>query len=192
MKKEKLVETETVKRNIQTYLTFRLGEEVFAVNVQKVINILELKPITRIPQAPRYMRGVINLRGNVLPVIDMRVQFGMDETEATIDTCIIVLNIDINDETVMLGILVDSVNEVVEIDEEQVEPSPSIGTRYRAEFIKGMWRNGDNSFIMLLNIDLVFSSDELMLLQENAEGEPAEEAAPAAEAAEAPAPAPEA
>ncbi len=167
--KEKRIETETVSKDIQTYLSFRLGNETFATNVQKVLNILELKPITKVPHSPDYMCGVINLRGNVLPVVDMRIKFGMDKVQATIDTCIIVLNVDISGEEVMLGIMVDAVSEVLEIDENLIEPSPSIGTRYKADFIKGMWRHGDDDFIMLLNIDLIFSTNEVVLLQTKTE-----------------------
>ena len=165
MKVKNSKEADGLIKDIQTYLSFRLGNETFATNVQKVLNILELKPITKVPHAPEFMRGVINLRGNVLPVIDMRVKFGMEKIEATVDTCIIVLNVEINGDEVMLGILVDAVSEVLEIDENLIEPSPSIGTRYKAEFLKGMWRNGEDSFIMLLNIDLIFSTDEVIMLQ---------------------------
>lgn len=167
--KENKKEVESASKDIQTYLSFCLGNETFATNVQKVLNILELKPITKVPHAPEFMRGVINLRGNVLPVIDMRVKFGMERVEATVDTCIIVLNVEISGEEVMLGILVDAVSEVLEIDENKIEPSPSIGTRYKAEFIKGMWRNGEDAFIMLLNIDLIFSTDEVVVLQTKTE-----------------------
>jgi len=99
---------------IQTYLSFRLGEEVFAINVSKVLNILEMKPITRVPKSPEYMKGVINLRGTVLPVVDLRLKFSLPENEITVDTNIIVLNIDKEGEPVTLGILVDSVKEVLE------------------------------------------------------------------------------
>ncbi len=167
--KKTQAEEQSFSKNIQTYLSFRLDKETFAVNVHKVLNILELKPITKVPQSPPYMRGVINLRGNVLPVIDMRVKFGMEQIQATPDTCIIVLNVDINGEEVMLGILVDAVSEVLQIDEEKIEPSPSIGTRYKAEFIKGMWRDTEETFIMLLNIDLIFSTDEIITLQNKTE-----------------------
>ncbi|MDD2563561.1 MAG: chemotaxis protein CheW [Salinivirgaceae bacterium] len=169
MKAKDQKEAENLVKDIQTYLSFRLGEETFATDVQKVLNILELKPITKVPHAPEFMRGVINLRGNVLPVIDMRVKFGMGKIETSVDTCIIVLNVAINGEEVMLGILVDAVSEVLEIDENLIEPSPSIGTRYKAEFLKGMWRNGEDSFIMLLNIDLIFSTDEVIMLQTKTE-----------------------
>ena len=109
---------EEVKHNaveVYTYLTFKLGKEYFAVNVAKVLTILELKPITKVPNSPNYMRGVINLRGNVLPVIDMRIKFGMPTAEFTQNTCIIVLNVGIDGETVQLGILVDAVDQVLEI-----------------------------------------------------------------------------
>ena len=150
---------------IETYLSFRLGEEEFAANVHKVLNILEMTPITKIPRSPEYMRGVINLRGSVLPVIDLRIKFGMEPTQTTIDTCIVVLNIEMNEDNITLGVLVDAVKEVLEIEEDKIEPAPNIGTKYRAEFIKGMWKK-EESFIMLLNIDTVFSSDELVMVQE--------------------------
>ncbi|MDA3868284.1 MAG: chemotaxis protein CheW [Salinivirgaceae bacterium] len=156
---------ENISNTMETYLSFRLGREVFAASVHHVVNILELKPITKVPHAPEYMSGVINLRGQVLPVIDMRVKFGMTPTEPTVDTCIIVLNLEIEEEEVILGILVDAVSEVLELEGEQIEPSPSIGTKYKAEFIKGMWKK-DETFIMLLNINLVFTRNELVVVEE--------------------------
>lgn len=153
-------------KDIQTYLSFRLGEEAFAVSVLKVLSILELKPITKVPHAPEYMRGVINLRGNVLPIIDMRVKLGMEKVEATTNTCIIVLNVEINNEEVMLGILVDSVKDILEIDENSIEPSPTIGTYYKVEFLKGLWRDSSDSFIMILNVDMIFSTEEVVVLQD--------------------------
>ena len=149
----------------QTYLSFMLGNEVFAANVKNVINILEMKPITEVPHSPDYIKGVINLRGTVLPVADMRVKFGLPEIKITKDTCILVLQINIDDENILLGALVDNVKEVLEIEESQIEPAPSIGTKYKAEFLKGMLTVEDN-FIMLLNMDLIFSSEELFVLDE--------------------------
>ncbi len=150
---------------IRSYLTFKLGEELFAVHVGKVLNILELVKITEIPRSPDYMKGVINLRGSVLPVIDTRIKFGMSPTVYTQNTCIIVLNVDIEDEIVDVGALVDSVQEVLEVDDEQIQPPPSIGAKYKSEFINGMIKN-DDIFIMLLNMDKVFSTDEVIELQE--------------------------
>lgn len=161
----KMKNIENVSNTMDTYLSFRLGREVFAASVHHVVNILEMKPITKVPHAPAYMSGVINLRGQVLPVIDMRVRFGMEPTETTVDTCIIVLNLSIDSDDVMLGILVDAVSEVLELENEKIEPSPSIGTKYKADFIKGMWKK-DESFIMLLNINLIFTSDEIMVVEE--------------------------
>jgi purine-binding chemotaxis protein CheW len=150
---------------METFLSFKLGKEVFAASANNVVNILELKPITKVPHAPEYMSGVINLRGQVLPVIDMRIKFGMTPIEPTVDTCIIVLNINIEKEEVKLGILVDAVSEVLELEDNQIEPSPTIGTKYKAEFIHGMFKK-DESFIMLLNLDLIFTKDELVLVEE--------------------------
>jgi purine-binding chemotaxis protein CheW len=150
---------------METFLSFKLGKEVFAASANNVVNILELKPITKVPHAPEYMSGVINLRGQVLPVIDMRIKFGMTPIEPTVDTCIIVLNITLENEEVKLGILVDAVSEVLELEDNQIEPSPTIGTKYKAEFIRGMYKK-DESFIMLLNLDLIFTKDEIVLVEE--------------------------
>ncbi len=150
---------------IDSFLSFRLGEELFAANVGKVLEILELSRITKVPKSPSYMRGVINLRGNVLPVIDARVKFGIPTTEDTIDTCIIVLDIDMEGDSVKVGILVDAVQEVLQLDERSIQPPPNIGSRYRSEFIQGMGKV-DNDFVMILNIDKVFSSEEITIIQE--------------------------
>jgi purine-binding chemotaxis protein CheW len=110
-----------------------------------------MKPITMVPNSAAHMRGVINLRGNVLPVIDLRIKFGMPATEFTDETCIIVLSVLIDDENVQLGILVDAVDEVLEIKNSEIEDSPAIGTKYKVEFIQGMYRL-QQGFIMLLNM----------------------------------------
>lgn len=142
------------------YLTFTLGEEVFAVDVARVREILELTTITQVPQVPPYMRGVINLRGSVVPVIDMRLKFGMSATEKTVNTCIIVVEVQMEGETIVLGALADSVQEVIEMEGGQIEPAPHIGTHLNTEFIRGMGKH-DERFVMILDIDRVFSSDEL-------------------------------
>jgi purine-binding chemotaxis protein CheW len=143
----------------QTYLSFELNEEVFAINVSMVINILEMSHITRVPKAPEYMKGVINLRGTVLPVVDMRIRFGLPEKVNTVDTSIIVLSLDINSEPLRIGILVDAVKEVLVLKTSEITPSPAIGSKYDANFIEGMWRLNEN-FIMILDIAKVFSTDE--------------------------------
>jgi purine-binding chemotaxis protein CheW len=142
------------------YLTFKLSDEVFALDVAKVREILEITNITKVPQTPDFMRGVINLRGSVVPVIDMRLKFGMSATEQTVNTCIIVVEINMDGDTTVLGALADSVQEVVEMEPENIEAAPHIGTKLNADFIKGMGKV-DSRFVMILDIDKVFSSDEL-------------------------------
>ena len=159
-------ENQKENQKLISYLTFKLGEETFAANVSKVLNILEMTKITEVPQAPPYMKGVINLRGSVLPVIDTKVKFSMGKTEFSTNTCILVLEIDIDQETIHVGAIVDSVQEVLEIEDEQIQPPPSIGTKYRSEFIEGMVKT-DDEFIMVLDMDKVFSADELSLLKES-------------------------
>jgi purine-binding chemotaxis protein CheW len=150
---------------VKTCLSFKLSEEVFAINVSKVINILEMSHITRIPKSPEYMKGVINLRGTVLPVIDLRIKFGLPEKENTVDTSIIVISIDLNGEQVLIGTLVDAVREVLELKNEEISPAPTIGTKYNSGIIEGMWRVGEK-FIMILDIDKVFSTDEIIDFKE--------------------------
>jgi purine-binding chemotaxis protein CheW len=145
------------------YLTLKLGEEVFALDVAKVREILELTTITKVPQTPEFMRGVINLRGSVVPVIDMRLMFGMSRTEQTVNTCIIVAEVALNGETIVLGVLADSVQEVVELDPDKIEPAPNIGTKLNSDFIKGMCEV-DGHFVMILDIDTVFSADDIIAL----------------------------
>jgi len=148
----------------QQFLTFKLAEEVFAVEVAKVREILDVTTITKVPQTPEFMRGVINLRGGVVPVIDLRLKLGMSGTERTVNTCIIVQEIVLEDETVILGTLADSVQEVIDVEAVQIEPAPRIGTRLNTDFLKGMVKHNDG-FIMILDIDRVFSAEELAAVQ---------------------------
>ena len=142
------------------YLTFKLSDEVFALDVAKVREILELTTITKVPQTPDFMCGVINLRGSVVPVIDMRLKFGISKTEQTVNTCIIVVEVDLDGDVIVVGALADSVQEVIEMEPENIEPAPQIGTRLNTEFIKGMGKI-DNRFVMILDIDRIFSPQEL-------------------------------
>lgn len=150
------------------YLTFKLSEEIFGVDVLQIREILEYIKITKIPQTPDFMCGVINLRGSVVPVIDMRQKFNMGKIERTVNTCIVVLEIEISDEKLLIGALVDSVQEVFELEQHDIESAPKIGTKLNTEFIKGMGKRGDK-FIILLNINNVFSMDELEMVQKSAE-----------------------
>ncbi|HMK48818.1 MAG TPA: chemotaxis protein CheW [Thermodesulfovibrionales bacterium] len=146
------------------YLTFKLDEEVFALDISKVREVLDFTTITKVPRTPDFMRGVINLRGSVVPVVDMRLKFGMPATEKTVNTCIIIAEIALDGESTILGALADSVQEVMDLEPDQIEPAPRIGTRLRTEFIKGMGKR-ENNFIMILDIDKVFSTDELAIVE---------------------------
>jgi purine-binding chemotaxis protein CheW len=146
------------------YLTFKLDDEVFALDISKVREVLDFTTVTKVPRTPDFMRGVINLRGSVVPVVDMRLKFGMTVTEKTVNTCIIIVEIALDGDTTVLGALADSVQEVIDLEPEQIEPAPRIGTRLKTDFIKGMGKRDDH-FLMILDIDKVFSSDELALVQ---------------------------
>ncbi|MBN1596954.1 MAG: chemotaxis protein CheW [Bacteroidales bacterium] len=152
------------KNQINSFLSFRIGSEVFAANVRNVLNILEMTKITKVPKASSYMKGVINLRGNVLPIIDSRLKFGLEETEYTTNTCIIVLELHIGNDPITVGAIVDSVNEVLEIDDDNILPPPGIGTNFRSDFLKGMAKK-DEGFIMLLDVEKVFATDEVVDIQ---------------------------
>jgi len=147
------------------YLTFKLEDEVFALDIAKVREVLEYTTVTKVPRTPDFMCGVINLRGGVVPVVNMRLKFGMPDAEKTVNTCIIIVEVNLDGETTVLGALADSVQEVMDLEPDQIEPAPKIGTRLRTDFIKGMGKH-DNKFIMILDIDKVFSADELALVQD--------------------------
>jgi purine-binding chemotaxis protein CheW len=142
------------------YLTFKLGNEVFATDVAQVREVLDLTSITKVPRTPEFMAGVINLRGSVVPVVDLRLCFEMPKTVSTRNTCIVVVEVILNGEATVIGALADSVEEVIDLEPEQIQPAPRIGTQIRVDFIKGMGKR-DNNFVMILDIDRVFSADEL-------------------------------
>lgn len=156
------------KSHQRSFLTFKLGEEEYAVHVQNVLNILEFTKITLVPEAPDYMKGVINLRGDVLPVIDTRVKLGLSPFKYTDNTCIVVIEINQNGEKIYFGSLVDKVEAVHEISKEEVK-SPTDGENiYKSRFIKGITsRNG--TFIMLLDVEKLFDKAEIPALDENTE-----------------------
>ncbi len=146
------------------YLTFKLGEEVFALDIGKVREVLDFTTLTRVPRMPEFMRGVINLRGSVVPVVDLRLKFGMKKTEKTTDTCVIITEVTVDNETTVLGAMADSVQEVLDMEPQNIEPAPKIGTMLRTEFIKGMGRQHER-FIIILDIDKIFSGEELLQMQ---------------------------
>ena len=149
--------------NKNSYLSFRLGNEIFAITVQKVLEVLEIQKITKVPKTPNHIRGVINFRGEILPVIDTRIKFNLPIAEETIKTVIIVLDLQINDKTMTLGAIADSVCDVLEINETDIKAVPELGSRYNVEFLIGMFKN-DDGFIMILDIDKVFSVEELSIV----------------------------
>jgi purine-binding chemotaxis protein CheW len=154
------------------YLTFRLDEEIFALDITKVREVLDYTTVTRVPRTPDFMRGVINLRGSVVPVVDLRLKFGMSATESTVNTCIIITEVQVDNETVVLGALADAVQEVLDLEAGSIAPPPRLGTKLRTEFIKGMGKQNDR-FIIILDVDKVFSIDELTSVWQDEAAEPA-------------------
>ena len=148
------------------YLTFGLGEEVFALETGSVREVIELVPVTRIPKTPPFMRGVINLRGHAVPVVDLRVKLELPTVTDTVNTCIIIVDVEVEGESCFMGAIVDSVREVFEMGSDQINPPPRMGTSIRADFIKGMGKQNEE-FIMILDIGKVFSAEELQMMAEN-------------------------
>jgi purine-binding chemotaxis protein CheW len=150
-------------QGINSFFTFRLGSESFAVNVGNVTKILEMTTITKVPNSPRYFKGIINLFGDVLPVFDGRLKFGFKETESTRDTCILVLVFNLDGQAASIGVIVDSVEKVLIFEPEQIQPAPTVGKGFNAEFIHGLV-NMNDEFIIILNIDRIFSEEEISII----------------------------
>ncbi|MFP4068198.1 MAG: chemotaxis protein CheW [Spirochaetaceae bacterium] len=142
------------------YLTFVLDNENYALNVGRVQEVLEMTEITRIPRMPDYMKGVINVRSKVLPVVDLRLKFGLPEAEDTINTAIIVADVPAGEETVTIGCRADAVDQVIDILPEAIEPPPRVGTRVDADFIAGIGKM-DEQFVIILDLGAVFADEEL-------------------------------
>ena len=153
------------------YITFRLGNELFAVDVASVREVLDLTQITHVPTAPPYMRGVVNVRGSAIPVVDLRQKFGLPVANDTPITRILVLELSIDGEQAVLGGIADSVHEVIELEPAQIAPPPTIAMRWRSEFIQGMGKRGDE-FIILLDINAVFTASEMTSICATVEAAP--------------------
>lgn len=149
-----------LNNEISAYLVFKLGEEEFAAHAAKVLHILEMVKITEVPQAPTFMKGVINLRGSVLPVIDTRLRFGMSSIEVTPSTCIVVVESVQDGHRVELGAMVDSVQAVIDVDKGQILAPPKMTQTYQSRFIDGMLQQ-DDKFVMVINTDKLFTISEL-------------------------------
>ncbi|QTA81601.1 Chemotaxis protein [Desulfonema limicola] len=160
---------ETNETSVQ-YLTFMLENENFALEINKVREVLDYTTITRVPRMPDFLRGVINLRGNVVPVIDLRLKLDMSAIKKTVDTCIVIVEIMIDGQITQVGALADSVKEVINLDPASISPAPRIGTKLKNEFIKGMGQQ-DGRFLIILDIDRVLSEEELDLVKSSGDME---------------------
>jgi purine-binding chemotaxis protein CheW len=146
------------------YLTFTLAEEEYGIGILKIKEIIGMMPITTVPQTPDFVKGVINLRGKVIPVMDLRLRFSMEAIEYTERTCIIVVEIEASTDTIQIGIVVDSVSEVLNIKTDDVEDTPTFGTKLNTEYILGMAKI-EGGVKILLDIDKVLSEGEIAVLE---------------------------
>ncbi len=149
------------------YLTFTLAEEEYGIGILKIREIIGMMPITSVPRTPKFVKGVINLRGKVIPVVDLRLRFGMEEIDYTERTCIIVVEVESGSGQVIIGIVVDSVSEVLNIKAEEIEDTPTFGTRLNTDYILGMAKM-EGRVKILLDIDRVLSAEEVAVLQKAA------------------------
>ncbi len=167
-------ETTTINQAVQhieakqgKYLTFSLAGEEYGIGIIQIKEIIGMMPITSVPRTPEFVKGVINLRGKVIPVIDLRLRFNMEASEYTERTCIIVVEIEGKDKTVIIGIVVDSVSEVLNINEQDIEEAPSFGTKLDTNYILGMAKT-EGGVKILLDIDCVLTSSEIKLIEKTA------------------------
>ena len=153
---------------VQQYLTFMIGGEEYAVSLLKVKEIIEYDVVTEIPKTPQWVRGVINLRGNVVPVIDLAVKFRLAPSVVGKLTCIVITEVECEGEATVMGIMADSVRQVIDLTPEDVEVPPSFGTRVRVDYLLGMARSG-KKFCLLLDTEKVLSTEELLELPDSLE-----------------------
>ncbi|MBD3393987.1 MAG: chemotaxis protein CheW [Chitinivibrionales bacterium] len=147
------------------YLTFKLANEEYGLEILKVQTIIQMQDVTKVPRTPEWVRGVINLRGKVIPVVDLRVKFGLEASEDTEKTCIVVVQISTNgNDSVVMGIIIDEVNEVPQISASDIQETPSFGASVNTDFILGMAKLNDTVKI-LLDIDKVLSSSDIAAIQ---------------------------
>ena len=154
------------KKQKNTFLSFSIHKETFAVSVKKVPEVLQKQYITKIPNTPEFIKGVINFRGNIIPAIEMRSKFGMPERPTDQKYVIIVFDLEIDTKKIMVGAIADRVNDVIAFDETEVKAVPDLGLEYNVEFIKGMVKSGDK-FTMILDIDKIFSKEEVNIINKS-------------------------
>ena len=145
----------------QQYLTFFLADEEYAISIQRVKEIIEYTAVTKVPKVPKWIRGVINLRGNVVPVVDLTVRFGLEESPVTRTTCIVIVEVEQDSERTVMGVIADAVNQVIDLSHKDIEEPPAFGTRVRLDYLFGMGKLG-KKFALILNIDSVLSNAELL------------------------------
>lgn len=143
------------------YLTYFLAGEEYAIGILRVKEIIEYDTLTKVPGTPPFIRGVINLRGSVVPVVDLAVKFGLPETPVTKRTCIIIVEVELEDEQTVMGVVADAVSQVIELSPEEIEAPPAFGTRVRVDYLQGMGK-ADKKFILILDIDRVLTTREIL------------------------------
>lgn len=164
--------TDQADMQTHTYLTFYLDQDLYGLNIQNVQEVLEYTAITKVPRTAHFMRGVVNVRGHALPVVDLRRKFELPEAEANVDTSIVITEVDIEGETTTIGALVDGVEEVLDIPPEQIEDPPKLGSQIASRFIRGIGKL-EERFVIILDIQQVFSMQELSQI-ESSSGESAQ------------------
>jgi purine-binding chemotaxis protein CheW len=159
---------DNMTRNIEenSYLSFNLGYEEFALHVKCVVNILELSRITKVPKTQDFIKGVMNLRGEILTIIDLRLKIGLPKTKYTKNTCIIVVELKLGDQYVKMGLLVDNVISVRNINQNSILVASSVDNNSKSEFLSGMYKNGEN-ILMIIDLNKMFLKSELELMQHN-------------------------
>ena len=151
--------TTTNEAALAQYLSFQVAGETYAVGVLQAREIIEYTAVTRVPHAPPAVRGVINLRGSVVPVVDLAVKFGLPQSEIGRRTCVVIVECTIDGESLVMGVMADAVSSVLDLAPADIEPAPSFGTRVRTEYLKGMGKL-DGGFVLLLDMDKLLSADE--------------------------------
>lgn len=151
--------TNESEASVAQYLSFQVAGESYAVGVLQAREIIEYSTVTRVPHAPPAVRGVINLRGSVVPVVDLAVKFGLPASEVGRRSCVIVVECQLDGEAAVMGVMADAVNHVLDLGPADIEPAPSFGTRVRSEYLKGMGKL-DQGFVLLLDMDKLLSGQE--------------------------------
>ena len=146
---------------MEQYLTFNVAGDAYAIVILRVKEIIAFDSVTRVPRTPDFVRGVINLRGSVVPVIDLAMKFGYGAITTTGSTCIVIVEVDLDGKPVVMGLMVDAVDQVVDLGAADIQPTPSFGTQVSVEFLTGMGRHG-KAFVLILDIDKVLATNEIL------------------------------